>query len=54
MRDRELSRADRLPKPLGKTPRMGRIQRAVRRGLVSSQGEPCGVLASWLLARIPV
>ena len=40
MRDRELSRADRLPKPLGKTPRMGRIQRAVRRGLVSSQGEP--------------
>ena len=43
------NRADRLPKPLGKTPRVGRIQRAVRRGFIASQGEPLST--SQLVAR---
>src|SRR5262249_23195815 len=42
-------RTSRLPKPLGKTPRIGRIQRAVRRGFIASQGEPLST--SQLVAR---
>src|SRR5262249_44988617 len=48
-RPRSQNRVDRLPKPLGKTPRIGRIQRAVRRGFIASQGEPLST--SQLVAR---